>query len=210
MDSRLSTSEACRETRHSFTCCCLPLTCTSQWFVTEPSKLLVCMDQPVRNVGSEGRSNDALRKIYTMVIHSLSIRRGCCGCVMKTNGDVAVLQQLCMQPHPSPSEWDLLAITGRGRRGSLTCHCSYTSTSGSCSCSVNLKRLCVIFFHSWQCFKRLVTQKCSDWTLILTTCILKHLRDIITYYIVKFFKRSWTYKVTIYITSPRNCKVLYN
>lgn len=142
MDSRLSASEACRETRHSFTCCCLPLTCISQWFVTEPSKLLVCMDQLVRNVGSEGRSNDALHKIYTMVIHSLSIRRGCCGCVMKTNGDVAVLQQLCMQPHPSPSEWDLLAITGRGRRGSLTCHCSYTSTSGSCSCSVNLKRLC--------------------------------------------------------------------
>lgn len=60
--------------------------------------------------------NDALHKIHTVVFLCLSIRWGCFGCVMKTNGDAAALQQLCTPPHPSPSEWDLYAITARGRR----------------------------------------------------------------------------------------------
>ena len=55
-------------------------------------------------------------KIHTVVFHRLSIRWGCFGCVMKTNGDVAALQRLGTQPHPSPSEWDLFAITVRGCR----------------------------------------------------------------------------------------------
>lgn len=112
----------------------LPVQCTSlSRTVTLTKSFMYCSTHTwikwskVKKVGESQKSfylllhfsyvnNDSTKSILCLVFHSLSIRWGCFGCVMKTNGDVAALQQLCTQPHPSPSDWDLFPITGRDCR----------------------------------------------------------------------------------------------